>query len=341
MSTFYGNQIPSVGPLHTTTPRDILINERGSMCFPGGVVVDGSKSRDTGNTSNVQTLRCGMLMGRISASNKYAPSAVGGLGSAYASGTTMVVSAAVATEIVRRFGASGTFKLTGPPVAAGTVRTVTVTYSSVNTTTGDITITALPAPSTWTLTEAADTDGGTFKIRVTTPDGVSATTGALAYNVSNTDMDTALEALTNVGTGGVAATGSAGGPYTLTFASTLGDVQVEIVNDATTDGGVWEGGIVVAQTVVGVDGRFVVGSLVQPTDGSESVRGIMGVQFGLTVTDVYQDNIDVQLESLLTGGQINPAYIVYWPADTSLQAWILAQLRAVGFGYINEDDFIS
>ena len=46
---------------------------------------------------------------------------------------------------MRRIGASGTFKLTGPPTAAGAVATQAVTYSAVNTTTGVITITALSA----------------------------------------------------------------------------------------------------------------------------------------------------------------------------------------------------
>ena len=50
-----------------------------------------------------------------------------------------------AAEIVRRIGAAGTFKLTGPPTAGGTVATQVVTYSAVNTSTGAITITALSA----------------------------------------------------------------------------------------------------------------------------------------------------------------------------------------------------
>ena len=47
-----------------------------------------------------------------------------------------------AAEIVRRIGASGTLKLSGPPTAGGTVATQSVAYSGVNTGTGAITITA-------------------------------------------------------------------------------------------------------------------------------------------------------------------------------------------------------
>lgn len=50
-----------------------------------------------------------------------------------------------AKEIVRRIGASGTFKITGPPTAGGTVATQVVTFSAVNTATGAVTITAIGA----------------------------------------------------------------------------------------------------------------------------------------------------------------------------------------------------
>jgi hypothetical protein len=49
----------------------------------------------------------------------------------------------------------------------------------------------------------------------------------------------------------VAATGSAGGPYTLVFLPTLGDIEVEIANDLTSDGGVLEGGLTLANLAGG------------------------------------------------------------------------------------------
>lgn len=102
----------------------------------------------------------------------------------------------------------------------------------------------------WTLTEVDGTDGGTFSLRITR-NGVSRLATGIAWNVSAANLDTAIEALDNIGTGGVTVSGSAGGPYTLVFLPTLGDVEVEIANDLTADGGVLEGGLALANLAGG------------------------------------------------------------------------------------------
>jgi len=136
--------MPGIRAERAAAPRKILASGDGAIFFAGGRVIDGSKSRDPLNTGDVDVLRAGMLMGKITASGKYAPSVIGALSQAYdkdgSSNTTMVVSAATATEIVRRIGTSGTFKVTGPPTSGGTVATEAITYSSVNTSTGAITV---------------------------------------------------------------------------------------------------------------------------------------------------------------------------------------------------------
>jgi hypothetical protein len=82
-------------------------------------------------------------MGRVSGTNKYATSIIGLSTSALTtSATTLQTTAAAATEVQRRVGNSGTLTLTGPPAASGTVASVTVTFSAVNTSTGAITIAA-------------------------------------------------------------------------------------------------------------------------------------------------------------------------------------------------------
>lgn len=58
--------------------------------------------------------------------------------------------------------------------------------------------------------------GGTYTLTVTTPDGAQ-TTGTIAYNATAAVVQTAIEALSNVAVGAVTVTGSAGGPYTITF----------------------------------------------------------------------------------------------------------------------------
>lgn len=100
-----------------------------------------------------------------------------------------------------------------------------------------------PDSSVYTLTHSAGTDGGTFILGVEV-DGERAVTGSLAYNISTTDLDTALTALDNVPANGVsvATTGGAGVDYTITFGGDIAgrDVRLYVVTDALTDGGVLE-----------------------------------------------------------------------------------------------------
>ena len=138
------NLIPQIGTANSATPRIVLKTFAGVELFPGGKIIDGSLSRDPGNTGDVDVLRAGVLMGKITTGGKYAPSIIGPSTSAFTAAETRIkVGLATATEIVRRIGATGTFKITGPPAAAGTVDTSAITYSAVDVTTGYITVTAL------------------------------------------------------------------------------------------------------------------------------------------------------------------------------------------------------
>lgn len=143
---------PGTGTGVAATPIEIFYGSRptGSDSFiPGPVTVDGTVSADAGNTPYVWVLRAGHMLGKDTTSGKYESSIIGicggaAIGTAYTSGgTTLTVSAATATEIVRRIGSSGTFNVIGPPSAAGTVATTLTTFSAVNTTTGAITVTSL------------------------------------------------------------------------------------------------------------------------------------------------------------------------------------------------------
>lgn len=177
--------MPGIRAERAAAPRKILASGDGAILFPGGRVVDGSKSRDPLNTGDVDVLRAGMLMGKIAASSKYAPGVIGVLSQAYdkdgSSNTTMVASTATATEIVRRIGTSGSLKVTGPPSAAGTVVTETITFSSVDTGTGAITISTASndfiAGSFVQPTDGSETPlgliGDGYGIKVTDADGNS------------------------------------------------------------------------------------------------------------------------------------------------------------------------
>ena len=139
------NRLPGVASDRDAAYRQILTTIDGRRLLPGGVIVDGSESRDPLNTGDVDVLRAGLLMGKITSGGKYSPAVLGVLTAAYANDalTEVTVSVATAVELVRRIGTSGTFNVTGPPTAAGTVRVITVTYSAVDTATGVITVTAL------------------------------------------------------------------------------------------------------------------------------------------------------------------------------------------------------
>ncbi|MCX5658576.1 MAG: hypothetical protein NTW19_02505 [Planctomycetota bacterium] len=130
-------------------PRIVLAGRTGATYLPQGRVIDGSLARDPLNTGDTDVLRNGLLMGKVSASGKFAPSVLGVTAAAYnhtgSTSTQLQVGAAVATEIARRIGSSGSFKITGPPTAAGVVATETVAFSAVNASTGVVTITAAAA----------------------------------------------------------------------------------------------------------------------------------------------------------------------------------------------------
>lgn len=84
-------------------------------------------------------------------------------------------------------------------------RTVTVSEPGV-TATNEVQVVTLNGTPT----------GGTFTLTYS-----GQTTSAIAYNASAATVDAALEALSNIGAGDVVVTGSAGGPWTVTFATAL------------------------------------------------------------------------------------------------------------------------
>jgi len=141
----YVTGLPGMRSAYAATHR-IVVRQDLPVNFAQGRVIDGSKSRDSGNTGDLDVLRPGLLMGKITSSDKFAPTILGVLQSAASStDTSVTVSLAQATEIVRRVGSTGTLRFVGPPSAAGTVATFTETYSAIDTATGVITCSGLDA----------------------------------------------------------------------------------------------------------------------------------------------------------------------------------------------------
>ena len=132
--------IPGPGTEKSSTPRRILLSQNGAEYLPGGRVISGANSRDPGNTGDLDTIRCGMVLGKRNVDNKYAPSIIGLVTTALAAGgATLVVSAAAGDELVRRVAVGGTFKLVGT-VAAGVPEVQTCTLGSVVSASGTFTI---------------------------------------------------------------------------------------------------------------------------------------------------------------------------------------------------------
>lgn len=174
--------LPRHGGLVTATPRHVF---KGMPTFLRGSIlqIDGATSADAGNTGDVRYLRAGKLMGKITSGGQYAPSIMGvTTGAVDGADTSISAAAATVTELVRRVGASGTFKLVGPAAAAGTVVVTTVTYSAASGTT--ITVTA-PAVDAISGSFICPTDGSEFPVTILA--------GLDGYPVRVVDADAASE----------------------------------------------------------------------------------------------------------------------------------------------------
>lgn len=108
-------------------------------------------------------------------------------------------------------------------------------------------------------TVTVDATGGTFKLSYE-----NVQTGTIAENASAATVETALEGLSSIGAGNVDVTGSAGGPYTVTFQGELKYRNVPmLVGDATgLTGGAST--VVIAQSTPGVASTQTNGAGVGP-----------------------------------------------------------------------------
>jgi len=102
------------------------------------------------------------------------------------------------------------------------------------------TITGTPTGGTFTLTFGGDE------------------TAAIAYDAAASAVQSALEALDSIGPGNVSVSGSAGGPYTITFINDLADENVgAITSDPASLTGGTDEDVVIAVTNEGVQAKVV------------------------------------------------------------------------------------
>lgn len=98
-----------------------------------------------------------------------------------------------------------------------------------------------------TVTVTGSPTGGTFTLTWS-----GQTTSAIDYNASSATVKAALEALSNIGQGDVKVTGSAGGPFTVTFKGDLSGTNVAAMtaSGASLTGGS-SPGVSIATTTAG------------------------------------------------------------------------------------------
>lgn len=112
------------------------------------------------------------------------------------------------------------------------------------------------------VTITGSPNGGTFKLAYR-----GQVTGTIAYNAAASAVQTALRALSTVGSTGVTVTGSNGGPYTVTFGGPLANQDVYLIQlQANSLTGGTSPSATIAQTVMGAsnDPRILVGSADKP-----------------------------------------------------------------------------
>lgn len=336
----------------TATPNDILAQGSQGRYASGYRVIDGSKGRDSGNSDTTTVLRGGMLMGKITSGGKYAPAVIGVSDVAYTSGTSLSLLEATGDEVVRRIGSSGTFKITGPPTAAGTVRTLTATFSAIAAAGSGhrvATITALGASQVDRINFNLASTAGNLQLRVQKPDGTFATTANIAWNATDATylaaINSALDTTTGVA-GSIVATAISAVDPDLGFELTYSNAAAAYPNGATAAQvalfPTTSTAAVYTRITTAVDARFVTGSLIQPNDGSETIRGAMNNPWGALLVDENLTSIDVPLTNLLIGGHVEPTRIpvpgtTYASLDASTASWIKTQLKAIGSFTFTDD----
>ena len=318
------DMMPGIGSDIVAPIREVFIKAPSEQLqFPLGAAIDGTKSRDPGNPVRVDVLRPGLLLGRVTGSNKYATSVLGQLEAALtSSGTTLKTSSTTATEISRRIGATGTFKVTGPPTAGGTVRTLTATYSAVGAGAG--------VNEVQTIANATAGTSGTFRLGITLPSGIVAWTTAIAYGASAATISTALDVATGV-TAGVVCTGttpwSTTNTGTFTFSGTgyaaLAQQPIQVDNTLALDTNSLAVVSTVTRTVLGVP---AVGNITVTALG---VNDVQQVNFAIASTG---GNVVIEF-MLASGVRTRTAPIAWSGTDATYLAAINSALdTATGVG---------
>lgn len=218
-----------------------------------------------------------------------------------ASGLAYNISAASLTTALEVLYSSGNVTATG---SDGGPFTVTFGGDLAHTNIPDITFTNTSLTggnATVSVTETVKGSAGTDEVQTITfygsPSGGTFaatfngfTTPALAYNISSGDLQTALRNLASIGATGVTVSGSAGGPYTVTFAGTLAGTAVSLI---TIDASLLSGGTIYGETATTTPG----------------VAGVNEVQFISQMnTSATNETMTIERTGTVSGGTFKLSY---------------------------------
>ncbi len=189
------------------------------------------------------------------------------------------------------------------------------------------------------MTFGSAATGGSLRLRVPKASGEFVLTDAITWDTTDatflSNINTALDAATGV-TGGIVASGAT--PDTIlvfTFSGTgyAGLPQpTEMISAETLPTSVTT--VAVTRTTTGQDGRFVTGSFIAATDGSQVPLSLLpDWDAGIKVTDDTGTSVAVvDFAKFPTGGEIDCAQIINYPADASLRTWLQQQLSTQSGG---------
>ena len=181
--------------------------------------------------------------------------------------------------------------------------------------------------------------GGTFTL---TFDGQ--TTGAIAFDASAATVDTALEALSNIGAGDVGVTGDAGGPWTVEFTGALAGVNVPLMTGSGSSL-TGSGSVTVATTTQGAGGTNEVQRFtLTAADLGAWIFVLDGVQSASMQWNSSAANVQLSLEGMSNIGEGNvsvtrvPASAstipIYWEVEFigALAAQDINQMTTIQYG---------
>lgn len=194
-----------------------------------------------------------------------------------------------------------------------------------------------PTPGTnevQTITAVPTVSGGTYTITF-----YGETTTALAYNANNAAILAALEALANIGTGGVSVGGGAlpGTPVTITFLKQWAGQNVPIltINSASLTGG---GSYGVAETTPGVPLTEVA---LAPVSGNHWNLYLDATAAGLGGTKMTRAlNVSWSISDiwgpLWVGNTSNPSWVNVVPLAPTSEFRMVLEADAAGMAYLTQ-----